>query len=88
VEDPKTHRRIPTCNRTLTIPVFDAPDYRQVLSPAEEEAKAIYIETNFVPVMFINRFMNTPCGVIHHLTPYNIKTYAHFGEWRIRTFEG
>jgi hypothetical protein len=27
----------------------------------------------YVPVMFINRFVNAPRGVVHHLIPYYIR---------------
>jgi hypothetical protein len=44
VEDPKNRKRIPTCNRTRTVSVFDDHDYRQAIVYASGEAKAFYEE--------------------------------------------
>ena len=44
VEDPKTGARLPTCNRTHTLSVFDNRDYREALARAEGEARALYEE--------------------------------------------
>jgi hypothetical protein len=44
VEDPKTRKRIPTCNRTRTVSVFEDGDYRQAIVYASGEAKAFYEE--------------------------------------------
>jgi hypothetical protein len=44
VEDPKTRKRIPTCNRVRTASVFDDHDYRQAIVYASGEAKALYEE--------------------------------------------
>jgi hypothetical protein len=44
VEDPKTRKRIPTCNRTRTVSVFADEDYRQAIVYASGEAKAFYEE--------------------------------------------
>jgi hypothetical protein len=44
VEDPQTRKRIPTCNRTRTVSVFEDEDYRQAIVYASGEAKAFYEE--------------------------------------------
>lgn len=59
VEDPETHKRIPTVNRTQVTSIFADPDYKQALQHAdtmqremyEEEAKAIdQIEKNILDI--------------------------------------
>ncbi len=42
VEDPLTHRRIPTMNRTQYISVFQDDDYRMALKYADENQKSVY----------------------------------------------
>ena len=44
VEDPKSRRRIPTCNRTRTVSVFADEDYRQAIVCASGESKVFYEE--------------------------------------------
>jgi len=59
VEDPDTHKRIPTVNRTQLTSIFADPDYKQALQHAdgmqremyEEEAKAIdQLEKNILAI--------------------------------------
>jgi tetratricopeptide (TPR) repeat protein len=42
VEDPKSHKRIPTCNRTLYTSVLQDADYLQALEHADVVARGIY----------------------------------------------
>lgn len=42
VEDPSTHRRMPTINRTQFTSIFDDEDYKSALAHADEEQKAVY----------------------------------------------
>ena len=42
VEDPATHRRMPTINRTQFTSIFDDEDYKSALAHADEEQKAVY----------------------------------------------
>jgi len=43
VEDPTTHRRLPTVNRTQYIAVSADPDYREALSRADGEQRELYV---------------------------------------------
>ena len=42
VEDPATHRRMPTINRTQFTSIFDDEDYKSALAHADEAQKAVY----------------------------------------------
>ncbi len=42
VEDPKTHKRLPTVNRAQFASVFTDPDYRNAIKYADADQKAIY----------------------------------------------
>jgi len=42
VEDPKTHKRIPTCNRAQFTSIFADEDYKQALANADSSARTIY----------------------------------------------
>lgn len=42
VEDPKSHKRIPTCNRTHFESIFADENYKAALQYADESAKSIY----------------------------------------------
>ena len=42
VEDPRTHKRVPTCNRTQFTSVFADEDYKQAILYADLSAKALY----------------------------------------------
>ncbi len=42
VEDPVTHKRVPTINRTQFTSIFDDEDYKSALAHADEEQKAVY----------------------------------------------
>lgn len=42
VEDPKTHKRIPTCNRTQSTSIYMDEDYKAALRYADENARQIY----------------------------------------------
>lgn len=42
VEDPKTHTRVPTCNRTQFTSIFADEDYRQAIANADSSARAVY----------------------------------------------
>lgn len=42
VEDPKTHKYIPTCNRTQFTSVFADENYKQAISNSEGNAKSLY----------------------------------------------
>lgn len=42
VEDPYSHKRIPTCNRTQFMSILSDEDYKQALIYADEYAKSIY----------------------------------------------
>ena len=42
VEDPSTHRRMPTINRTQFTSIFDDEDYKSALAHADEAQKAVY----------------------------------------------
>ena len=42
VEDPATHRRVPTVNRTQFTSVFDDENYRSALKYADERQRKIY----------------------------------------------
>lgn len=42
VEDPSTHKRIPTVNRTQFVSIFDDEDYKSALKYADEYQKSIY----------------------------------------------
>lgn len=42
VEDPKTHKRVPTCNRTQFTSIFADEDYKQAIAYADGAAKYIY----------------------------------------------
>ena len=44
VEDPKTHKRIPTCNRIHRSSILADTDYKNALTYASGEAKALYEE--------------------------------------------
>lgn len=44
VEDPKTKKRIPTCNRTQFTSIFADEDYKQALAYADEKQREIYEE--------------------------------------------
>lgn len=44
VEDPKSHKRIPTCNRTLYTSIFADEDYKKALEYSEPNAKCLYEE--------------------------------------------
>jgi len=44
VEDPKSHKRIPTCNRTLFTSIFSDEDYKKALEYADSSAKGLYEE--------------------------------------------
>ncbi|MDO4575326.1 MAG: TIR domain-containing protein [Planctomycetia bacterium] len=54
VEDPKTHRRIPTCNRTRKTSILSDPNYRQVLKYASGEPARLY-ETEAAAIDTIQR---------------------------------
>lgn len=43
VEDPTTHKRIPTVNRTQYTSIFDDDDYKQALEHADTYQKSIYV---------------------------------------------
>ena len=42
VEDPKTHKRIPTCHRTKTQSVLNSTNYKQALEHADAERRMMY----------------------------------------------
>ena len=42
VEDPVTHKRVPTVNRTQFTSIFDDEDYKSALAHADEAQKAVY----------------------------------------------
>ena len=42
VEDPATHRRMPTINRTQFTSIFDDEDYKSALAHADEAQKTVY----------------------------------------------
>ena len=42
VEDPKTHKRLPTVNRAQFASVFTDPDYRNAIKYADADQRAIY----------------------------------------------
>lgn len=42
VEDPRSHKRIPTCNRTQFTSIFADEDYRQAIANADASAKVMY----------------------------------------------
>ena len=42
VEDPATHKRVPTVNRTQFTSIFDDEDYKSALAHADEEQKTVY----------------------------------------------
>jgi hypothetical protein len=44
VEDPHSHKMVPTCNRTQTTPIRADEDYRQAVEHAEGEARFLYEE--------------------------------------------
>jgi hypothetical protein len=44
VEDPKTERRLPTCNRTQLISVFADEDYKQAIANADDSQRTLYEE--------------------------------------------
>ena len=44
VEDPHSHRMVPTCNRTRIASIFEDEDYRRALEHAEGEARFLYEE--------------------------------------------
>ncbi|MDP3446001.1 MAG: toll/interleukin-1 receptor domain-containing protein, partial [Ignavibacteria bacterium] len=44
VEDPKSHKRIPTCNRTLYTSIFSDEDYKKAIEYCEPNAKRLYEE--------------------------------------------
>lgn len=44
VEDPKTKKRIPTCNRTQLTSIFADEDYKQALAYADSNQRVIYEE--------------------------------------------
>ena len=42
VDDNKTERKIPTCNRTLSVSIFDHPEYKAAMKKATAEEGEIY----------------------------------------------
>lgn len=42
VEDPGTHKRVPTCNRTQFTSIFADENYKQAIAHADSSARAIY----------------------------------------------
>lgn len=42
VEDPVTHKRVPTCNRTQYTSIFADEDYKQAIANADAAARVIY----------------------------------------------
>jgi len=44
IEDPSTHKRVPTCNRTQFISIFADDDYKQAIANADSSAKSLYEE--------------------------------------------
>ena len=42
VDDKKTERKIPTCNRTLRTSIFDHEEYKKAVEKATDEERAIY----------------------------------------------
>jgi len=42
VEDPKSHKRVPTCNRTQYTSIYADEDYKQAIANADGSAKSIY----------------------------------------------
>ena len=44
IEDTKSHKRIPTCNRTLYTSIFSDEDYKKALEYADSSAKRFYEE--------------------------------------------
>ena len=42
VDDARTERKIPTCNRTLSISIFDHPEYKAAIAKATREEKEIF----------------------------------------------
>lgn len=49
VEDPKTKKRIPTCNRTQFTPVFADPDYQAAINHASA-AQQVILETEAIEI--------------------------------------
>jgi hypothetical protein len=44
VEDPKTRKMAPTCNRTQIVPIFADEDYRRAVAHADDYARSLYEE--------------------------------------------
>jgi hypothetical protein len=68
VEDPRTRLLIITCNRTQALSVFDDADYKQALSHAEGEAKAIYEED----AVAIDAIQKSILDISRHEEPFDI----------------
>jgi tetratricopeptide (TPR) repeat protein len=68
VEDPRTRLPVITCNRTQARSVFDDVDYKQALSHAEGEAKAIYEED----AAAIDAIQKSILEIANHEEPFDI----------------
>ena len=68
VEDPMTHRRIPTVNRTQYTTIFDDVNYKQALKYADSSQRTLYEQE----AKSINEIQKGILAISHNEEPYDI----------------